>query len=299
MSYANRAGKCQYMFKDGTRCDADAFIKIPLYDRGGGNACFCERHNPDSYYNFLQEYSDENSAIVGTIKAACNPWSYSIELETSRSNGKSRMELIHNSFIPSSDVTVDIEFKSPIYIGMNAPIKYMDRIQVLIDNGDLEINDNCGTHFHVGYADNSFKYEQEKIRRFYHSLFIPLSNAIEATADRGAKLFGRGIGTVNAYTWANAINEYTDAEEHRNFINTQHDNTLEFRQMKFVNAKQYKNAMHFCRAVSECVISNFCNKFNASEMERGDLSEREWRLMTAKKTGAKLVKIFNKYYEEA
>lgn len=285
-------GKCNFQRIDGTRCNNVATVIVPLANRGNRNACFCTE-----CANRMLGYSDENSTRKGKVKA--NGFTFSMELETAgRTNGntygaslKGRMELAEKGFVPTSDCTVDIEFKSPIWEGLNAPIKFMPSIESLMESGDLSINESCGTHFHVGHRQYINSETIGYIRRFIHSIFVPLSDCMVAHPTETANLFGRGFEH-----WAQPITEGTYHSEHCNFANLQHPYTIEWRICKYQNAKQYQNAMRCCKDLTNCIIENFIKHFNDTDYDTTRYSTvAKYRKHKAEITAQKMVRIYKKY----
>jgi len=267
-----------------SECSDIGTVKVDAYRRGGRSAYMCAFHA-----NRLYGYSHENDSTFGTDKV--NPWTFGIELETSYSTPKSRAEILLNGYIPTSDCTVDVEYKSPIFKGLNAISKQSVTIERLMQAGELEINDDCGTHTHVGHRTMINAVTMGYIRRFYHSLFVALSDEMQANPEKVRKLFGRDFGH-----WARPINNNVSPTEHTNFINTQHDNTLEFRIVKFENAKQYMAAVKFCRAAAEAVVNNFVAHFNDNDFDTKRYSNAtEYRKHKASVAAKKIVVQFHKY----
>jgi hypothetical protein len=253
--------------------------------RGGGNAYLCEYHT-----QHLEAYTRENDYRIGEMKQ--NGYTYSVELETSAADFQARLELCVAGFIPTSDCTVYAEFKSPIYNGMNGLKAFLPSIQDLIDNGDLNIGSNCGTHFHVGHNVYINHFYMSYIRRFYHSLFLPLSRALENNESKATEIFGRNFGY-----WAQSIDERSDAEEHTNFVNVQHDYTLEFRRAFFRNDKQFSRCADFCRKVTEKVVNTFCTeveKLGLTEGQRLTAEQKAILKKAADKAARQMVKEFEK-----
>lgn len=266
-------------------CNALGVHKFSVRRRGGGNAFLCDYHKRS-----LESYFTENNLRLGNMKK--NGLTYSIELETSMANFRARLELCVAGFLPTSDSTVYAEFKSPIYQGMNALKAFLPSIQDLIDEGDLTIGSECGTHFHVGHDVYINRRYMDYIRRFYHSLFVPLCNALIEEDEKATRLFGRGFGY-----WSDTINSRTNPEEHRNFINTQHSYTLEFRRCFFKNAEQYAICADFCREVTEKVIETFCKEVERLGVVEGQrLTEEQKAILkrAADKAGKQIVKVFKK-----
>ena len=259
--------------------------KYAVRRRGGGNAFLCDYHA-----HSLESYYTENSLRIGEMKA--NGFTYSVELETSFADFQARLELCVAGFLPTHDSTVFAEFKSPIYNGANGLKAFLPSIQDMLNSGDMRIDDSCGTHFHVGHNNYINPLYMSYIRRFYHSLFIPLSNVLLENETKATAIFGRDF----TY-WATAINGQSGAEDHRNFINTQHDNTLEFRRCFFKNAKQYSRCADFCRAITEKVVNTFCKEVEKMGLYSGQTLTKEQRAQLKKaadKAARQMVKVFEK-----
>jgi hypothetical protein len=93
------------------------------------------------------------------------------------------------------------------------------------------------------------------IRRFYHSLFVPLCEKMEVDPEKVKRIFGR-----NFVYYASPIDKHTDPEEHRNFINVQHNNTLEWRICQYRNATQDSHCIDVIADMSAKVFNTFCAK---------------------------------------
>lgn len=266
-------------------CNQLGVNKYSVRRRGGGNAFLCDFHS-----RHLESYSRENDYRIGEMKK--NGYTYSVELETSAASFAARLELCVAGFIPTSDCTVYAEFKSPIYNGANALKAFLPSIQDMINTGDLNIGANCGTHFHCGHDHYINARYMSYIRRFYHSLFLPLTRAMENNDSKATEIFGRGFGY-----WANTINENSDAEEHTNWINVQHDYTLEFRRAFFRNDKQFSRCADFCRKITEKVVNSFCvevEKLGLIEGQRLTVEQKAALKKAADKAARQMVKEFEK-----
>lgn len=277
----NTTPKCQC-----PNCSALGTVKYSVKRRGGGHAYLCRYHS-----NSLESYFTENDLRLGEMKA--HGYTFSIELETSNVTFPARLELCVAGFLPTADSTVFAEFKSPIYNGANGIKAYLPSIQEMINCGDMEINSECGTHFHVGQKDYINPDTMDYIRRFYHSLFLPLCSAMEQNDSKATAIFGRGFGY-----WCSAITANSHAEEHSNFINTQHGYTLEFRRAYFKNAEQYSNCVDFCRMVTEKVVNSFCKKVVAYGLHAGDrltTTQKAELKKAADKAARQIVKVFEQF----
>lgn len=266
-------------------CNNNGTIKVEIAKRGNRYGYMCEFHA-----SRLEGYCTENDYRHGSRKV--NGFTYSMELETSASTQKARGELLDFGFLPTSDSTVNVEYKSPIYEGLNAISKQLVSIEKLTQE-EMNIGNNCGTHFHVGHVDHINPATMEAIRRFYHSIFVPLSDCMKANPEKTTAFWGRSF---NQYGWACPINENSNPNEHTNFINMQHAWTIEFRLAKFQNASQYMNVVKFCRDVVNAVIENFVKHFHDSNIDASRYNNMtEYRKHKAQVTAKKIVKLYKKY----
>lgn len=278
----SRIARCAYQFANGVKCENIATIRISCADRGNRNICYCAEHNPHSLIE--ESYYTENKAYSGKEKK--NNISVSCEFETYITTAKANSELIHAGFLPTSDGSIcGIEFKSPIYLGLNSFSKFLPSIENLVNTNDIKIDNKCGTHFHVGFADGSFEKYREWIIRFYHSLFVPLCEEMKKYPIETEKLFGR-----NFTHYANTIDYNSYVLEHENFINLEHDYTIEFRLCKFNSAKQYRAVMWLCRKIFEVAIFNFAMVVNEN-------MSTEQKKQLARKAGEKIKKAYLKTIE--
>lgn len=271
-------------------CTNIGTVRVSIAKRGGRNGYYCERCAME------RGYSDENSIRVGVEKK--NRFTFSLELETSRSTDKARGELLDFGFIPTYDSTVDVEYKSAIYEGLNAISKQCVSIEKLIAEGEMHIGEECGSHFHVGHRDFINPVTMRYLRRFNGSLFVPLSEAIMADPEKSARFFGR-----EANYWAAPVTFDDPSGNYEGFMmkhsvmfNLQHDYTVEFRQAKFVSAEQYMNLAKFARDVVNALISNFIEHFMDTEWDKNRYPTRTaYRKHKADVTAKKLVKLYEKY----
>lgn len=270
-------------------CNNEGTVKMSLNRRGGRNVYYCDFHARNMY-----GYFTKNNLEHGTKNS--DGMTYGMELETWDSTLKARAEILANDYIPTSDSTVRCEYKSPIMHGLNSLSKQCVTYDKLIASGDLDISPrHCGTHFHVGHETAINEDTIEYLRRFYHSLFIPLSNAIVSeSAQETTAFWGRDING----DWAQSISESTSPTRHENFINLQHKYTIEFRLPLYRNADQYMRVARFCRDVTKTIISNFINHFNDTDFDQKRYKTiTDYRKHKAQVTAQKIVKLYEKAKE--
>lgn len=256
------------------------FIRISADRRGGRVGMIC----PDCMRQ--RSYSWENRTEHGTNT---RNRTYSIELETMRPTSKATYELAENDCLPSSDSTVDSEYKTPIYHNLKSPVRLTKTIQRLIDGGEMVVDSHCGTHFHIGTPDSGMNRPQngesvsrmEMTRRFVNSLFTPVSEYLSANPDKAVAVFGRSFGY-----WAQPITMHSDAWTHENWINLQHDYSIEFRLCFFRNAAQYALCMNTCDRIFSALETHFWTGFDSRSTAE--------RKAAAAKTARYIIRIIEK-----
>lgn len=308
---SNKSPKCSC-----PTCNNVGVYAFPIRRRGGGNAFLCEWH-----LNRLHSYSFENPVWSGTKKA--HGFTVSHELETMAPTKLARCEFLVEEYFPTSDCTVDVEFKSPIYRGFNSISAYASTIEYLRNNGEIVLNNKCGLHTHVGHETMINSASMAYIRRFYHSLFLPLYNAWRENRAVTCQLFGRYNTEYVSY-----LRDYNGDEcEHSLAINIQHEPTIEWRQPRFQTAEQYIACLHYIKASMQIIVDTFIPalvdarlcRYDENRVIRaiGDISEKRKdyeynegiaRLTleqkqickkAADKTAQKLVKLWHKTASEA
>lgn len=253
-----------------------------------GRRVLCEEHYSDNgllwYHGNAEERESHPETVVGAERSmSLTNTLVGIEFETVKADSVSSFntvrQILEQSFLvkAESDCTVDAEFPTEKLRGLNSLSKVLQSMEV--HHMLKHVNSNrCGAHIHANCIDVPY------MRRYYHSIFIPLCEYIDAMGgDNRIAVFGsdwRG--------WAQKINEHSYAEEHSNFVNTQHSNTLEFRLPRIIGAKQYMRVVKFWReAVYE--LNNF------DFQKTADIRTRQ---LVASQAGEMLVRIARKYFEK-
>ena len=271
--------------------------------RGGRSEYMCERCATRNEY-----YHATNDKILGTNKV--NKVYCGIEFECSFSDDYARNAMFEYGFIPTHDCSIQsdgmgarygsdrnsCEYVSGLMKGLNTASKFALTCDKLVSEGRLAVNDSCGTHFHVS-IDSMKNAQGEKvymgyIRRFYHSLFIPLSEAVASNPEAMHRMFGRGFGH-----YCEAIDRTASPEYNRYlWVNVINDSNIEFRLNRFVSGKQYQNLMKMEVEIVKCIVTNFCEHFNDTDIDsRRYENMRVYRKHKAEVTAQKLVKIYWKY----
>ena len=226
----------------------------------------------------LNGYCDENRETVGSLTA--DGITMSVELESMGRSTHARAYLVKNKFMATSDCTVDIEYKSPIYYSecpiskIVGGVEYMDKNE----NYDFSVNnENCGIHTHFGFYDNHFDFR--RLATHYEELFKPLCDAVDSlTNSQRVSIFGR---SYEEYASKCRV-DYTD--RHENWINIQHAYTLEIRIPRFYSADAYMRFVKCFKKIFKALNTHYISK--------------ERSLTNAKKAGRKMAMVFMKEYAE-
>lgn len=274
-----REAKCQGAC--GRHLLTSDMIKIKNPSRGWHYMC-------RSCYNKQASYSTDNTTFKGEgLKGREN--SISLEFEVSIFNKEPHQFLSQYGWLNTSDCTVQAEYKTPIYTGsLNSLVRIYKSIDKNFDIPDW--GDDYGTHTNVGHKNKINAETIVYLRRFYHSLFLPLSNHLKANTNKTIKLFGRDF----TY-YANHIDKYSEPSAHTNFINLQHVTHIEFRLCKYINAHQFAICNKFCIDAVNCIITNFINHFNDLPHTTDTKKAKMYRKKKADITANKLINLFEKY----
>lgn len=267
-------------------------VKTPMAKRGMANAFMCQH-----CANQNQWYHSTNNKNRGTQKV--NAVMIGHEYEVSNHDMYARNTLFEYGLIPTNDCSLSgantCEFVTGIQSGLNIASKMAVTIEKLINEGHLEINNTCGTHFHVSINamkdENGQQIYMSYIKRFYHSLFLPLVNEMQANPAVTEAVFGRYFTN-----YAKSFNQYSSVDDRYLFINVLNNSNIEFRLNKFQSAKQFQNLMKMEVEMVQAIVTNFCEHFNDEKIDhRRYANMTEYRKHKANVTAKKLVKIFKKY----
>lgn len=276
---------------DGTFPVVD-MVRTQMPNRGNRHAFMCRNCATNNRF-----YHTSNNELQG--KATALNVGVGWELETSYSDAYARNILFEYGMIPTNDSSLHgsrtCEYVSGIQQGLNIGSKMCVTIETLMQEGHLQINDSCGTHFHVSvdcmrdiYGNKTY---MGYIQRFYHSLFLPLAQAMRENPVKTKKLFGRFFTG-----YARDIDENTNPNIRYNFINVTNDSNIEFRLNKFVTAKQSQTVTKMEVEMVKCIVKNFCEHFMDTEWDGRRYEKRtDYRKHKAQVTAGKLVKLFHKY----
>lgn len=268
----------------------DMYRGNPL-DRGGkpGYVCYDCR-------SFVANYSRANTNIKGTSKS--ENYTCSIELELSNYTTVGKANLMHNGFLPSSDCSVELEMKSPIYNGFGGIVKYAKSIEKMLVSRDLAIDHTCGAHIHVGRTDivnhltgELYDFNSDALEAlwgFRYAILRPLSDYLFNNPDKCAAVFGRKLNRYAASIDEAFCNDRRSHDNRYAFINfCSSHSTIEFRINFFKNATQFGKMVMLEKAMFSAIIVNFLDYWQASD--NNVTLKRQ-----AQKTGDKLLRLFIK-----
>lgn len=258
-------------------CEEDGGIRVTIPSQKNG-VWVCENHRGKRN---LRGYGDENSTRLGSGNA--DNISISVELESMGRSTHARAYLVDNKFMPTEDCTVDIEYKSPIYTSEQPLAKIIGGIEYMDKNNDYQFSvsdDRCGIHTHFGFIDNSYNFCMLKYD--YKDLFKELADIVERLNDEQLfAIFGRDFGSYNQKL------NYNYPSEHENWINIQHNYSLEIRMPRFDTAEKYMRFLKTFKKIFKALNTHYISKGGYYNVKHEE---------TAKKAGHKMALIFMKEY---
>lgn len=269
-NYTN-ARKCTCM-ECGLPLEVGEGHAVALPQKGFSYRYLCSKH----YAPTTNNYHSNDYTVKGTTKSTDLASTYvGCEIELKSVNDYNKFNLVSslmNSYghKEERDCTVTEEHGTLILQGI-ASLGFLRSVEKY---GCLEVvnNPSCGAHIHASINNIGI------VRRFYHSLFLPLNDYLQSL---GSEELERVFGS-DFRSYACPIDRYSEPTNHSNFINTQHDNTLEFRLPRITSARQYIECVKFWRKCVWYINSYFCSIWNES-------ASREEKKALAQKVGAQLV----------
>ena len=223
----------------------------------------------------LNSYFEENTKRVGSGNA--DGISISLELESMGIATHARAYLVSNNFIATSDSTVDIEYKSPIYTSEQPLAKIIGGIEYFDKSAyyKFKVNHNkCGIHTHFGFIDN--RYDFRKLETDYKTLFKELNDIVCGLSDdERVQIFGRSWGEYNEPL------DFYNPSRHGNWINIQHQYTLEIRMPRFNNAVQYMKFLKTFKKMFKALNTHYISKGAQGNYNHERNAEKASRKMCA------------------
>ena len=206
---------------------------------------------------------DNEAPALGTLKkGSIERYTIGVEIEhmgrfQRRKAYRTFRVLIERTFnvIEESDCTVSGEFPTDKMNGGNKLSKALFKLE---SYGFMVFLDCEGVGAHIHIYCNCI----DIIRNWYHTLFTPLqAYLLNHDEEWLIEHFGRSFGSYRV-----TFNSNTPAQNHSNFVNTQHSHTLEFRLPRIHNKAQYMNVVYFWREAvatlnnTEWIPNNDCNR---------------------------------------
>ena len=160
--------------------------------------------------------------------------------------------------------------------GFKAFTKQLPVIEKMLEDGEIEMDRSCGTHFHVSMNNmitergNNAMYI---LRRNRKNIFGEMEKLMKENPEKTVSFFGRNF-THYADTLGN-----TTADSKYVWINLRYDNNIEFRLNKFVNAEQYHKLCMFEIECCKYIVANIDNpkiKFSKMAKVLAKKLERAW-----------------------
>ena len=242
MEHNKKKGRC---FVTGCRCEVAKGEGFRRFVRGCGYRVFCAQHAESvEFYHGSARYRADK---VGTSKkSSLAKTTVGIEWE---------MEHLHSDYEKALAVRgaleragFALEHDGSLRDGWEAPSPKCEGVKSLsslihsmaLRGEDVFLKgEDCGMHIHA-QADNMDTY-----RNWYHTLFVPFCEWIDAHDEDFCQVnFG---GKFRGY--AHRITRDSNVYEHSNFVNMQHDNTIEWRIPRYVSACQTVVLLKFWRKV--------------------------------------------------
>lgn len=223
-------------------------------------------------------YSSENYDFSGKITN--DGITCSCELETSDNTAVSRATLGQTNVgfgcMPTSDSSLrnllgdPVEWKTKVYHSTQGATKLFGAFEALLNEGYIEMNDNCGSHLHTGLSDGSidFRHLFKNVDEYFEAFGKVYDYLDKMPNAKMKEYFGRGfVGysrtlrkTDNGYVLPKHngngknlhSNEYLSGNDnlygtgsynctqHLLTFNLQHSYSIEFRLARFTNATMYR-----------------------------------------------------------
>ena len=216
------------------------------YIRGAGNRVVCDRHKDYSGEFYHGSESMRKEKIGTEKKSSLAKTTIGIEFEMEGIHEYSEEFLAFRGALERAGFV--LEHDGSLRDGMEGPSPKCEGAKSLsallhsaeVRGEDIVLRgDNCGMHIHAA-ADDMATY-----RNWYHTLFIPFCEWVDShdmsfcKANFGGKFRG----------YAHKIDRNSRVMEHSNFVNMQHDHTIEWRLPRYTTACQTVILLKFWRKV--------------------------------------------------
>ena len=163
---------------------------------------------------------------------------FSFELETQGTQLDKALVVLAHNFIATRDGTVDVEYKSPRYLSLQACLPALKAIDTFAYTA---IDDACGTHLHVdcrvrGYIDAD--------------VFRPLVRYLKSHETETEQFWGRLFGNY-------CTSSVGSGSRYEAFSLQSNHETIEYRLPRFRTAKQYLAVIRYCRMATKLLTDTY------------------------------------------
>lgn len=271
---------------------------IVLNDRLGKNRINCA--NSGYYYQCnecfskIYNYHDSPSDSRANTTKNTNVYGFEIELDGYNRDAlqTSCKRLEQFGWLPTRDITVQVEMKTPKYYSLNGLAKTLT--QLFKELGSVP-SDQAGAHINVSDEQLTAQ-EWVLIRDYYNDIFKPMYDYLRSNPTACKKLFGRT--TNNRWCCEFSANEHatTFNMEWKKFKHPR----IEIRVARITTVEQYMNSAKFAGVMMSTIRTNFLNhakwetttnneSYLCSNGAKGLLANQEKMDAKAKLTGKKLL----------
>ena len=271
---------------------SNAQLAVPIV-HPSGRRYYC-RECAERLLNHLGAYAHENTTYKS--KPTAQGYTISKEFETSiwidqNLSYDEQLFIVSNldfrGWEATADCTVWIEFKSPIYNGLNGYNKDSKAIAEIAQVARWCHMTDYGTHTNIGHCDFT-DYRMGILRQWRETLLSDLQSYLLTNSDRCKDVFGRVMGG-----WAGPMQgDYT---QHSCFINFQHSTWVEFRINRYISYEQDSYATKVCIALFDIML-DFTRRIEANRRTYSGRVLADKNRETAQKYGTKLAECFDKMW---
>lgn len=197
----------------------------------------------------IQSYFAKNHNIIGNLDTGLN--TYGFELEGVPRSADAYLHMLKKEYavIPTHDSSLPengVEFKTPIYVGLDEFVKVLPKFAEYIDFSD----NRCGQHINIG-ATFLTPQNIKDLDRYGHNILSKLLRYMGRHKEDTANVCGR--------TFTEYAKRASTCHSHKNWVNV-HENRVEFRLSKFRSVEQYIDLAYMWSEMLEEINRNFFEK---------------------------------------
>lgn len=167
------------------------------------------------------------------------------------------------------------EMVSPLTNGFNRLNKQINTIGKYLEEGLIEMNDSCGTHFHVSVNGMVANGENlmNRLRNNRKNIFGDMEKLMLSNPQKTKEFFGRNFTHyANTFAHEHVSSRYA-------WLNLTRNTDIEFRLNKFVTAKQYHDLCNFEIALVRYIVKNANDpnvKYSEMRQTIAQMLEKAW-----------------------